>query len=272
MTPRIIIAKYVPDLGRMEPRNIGVFLWATGELQARFLEAEQAAFVNEPETFRRWKTYWTSLISSDFIKPVRGRSVAKKDASCMDALLTTQDGNYLLVDAGEMIESVGKREISKATDFLFHELVVPQNVSARDSGDTLKNLCQSLFVQSKLAERKDYRVKFPVVCGLFGPDRPLHFSYGFGEESPLALFQRVNLSQEVSVNNAALTLHEVVDNAVVNRENCAALIQGSAITSKAAQNCRQWLEKVCCVIDVESGRASEELEGMVPRGHHRSAV
>jgi hypothetical protein len=29
-TPRYLIANYIPDLRRMEPRNIGVVLWALG--------------------------------------------------------------------------------------------------------------------------------------------------------------------------------------------------------------------------------------------------
>ena len=33
-TPRFLIAKYAPDLRRMEPRNIGVIVWNEGTTAA----------------------------------------------------------------------------------------------------------------------------------------------------------------------------------------------------------------------------------------------
>ena len=36
-TPRYLLAKYIPDPLRMEPRNIGVVLWAEGNVAARFV-------------------------------------------------------------------------------------------------------------------------------------------------------------------------------------------------------------------------------------------
>lgn len=40
-TPRYLIAKYIPDLRRMEPRNIGVIVWSPQGVAARFA-AEKA--------------------------------------------------------------------------------------------------------------------------------------------------------------------------------------------------------------------------------------
>ena len=40
-TPRYLIAKYIPDLQRVEPQNIGVIVWAPGVAAARFA-AEKA--------------------------------------------------------------------------------------------------------------------------------------------------------------------------------------------------------------------------------------
>lgn len=273
MTPRIVLAKYVPDLGRMEPRNIGVFLWSRGELRARFLEAADATFINEQKTYARWQEFWTSMIGSESIRPRRGRPVPRKEPTCVDALISTQDGNYLLVDAGEMIEPVGKRDIAKAVDFLFKELVAPTRADAAGQTAGFKTLCDALFSQAMLTEREDYQTKFPVLCGLFGQKRPLHFSYGFGTaKDPLAVFQRVNLSNEMSVNNAALILHEVSDQTIVPREKCAALVQESAITSKAAESGHKWLSQVCTVIDVESKDAVARLGGMVPVPQVRAAL
>ena len=36
-TPKYLIAKYIPDLNRMEPRNIGIVVWSPEGIEARFL-------------------------------------------------------------------------------------------------------------------------------------------------------------------------------------------------------------------------------------------
>ena len=41
-TPRYLLAKYIPDHLRMEPRNIGVVLWAEGNVTARFFGESDA--------------------------------------------------------------------------------------------------------------------------------------------------------------------------------------------------------------------------------------
>ena len=65
-TAQYLVAKYVPDIRRMEPRNIGVFVWMPGAISARFLQPDAVVpFVNEPETYNRWVRFWNEKIAQD---------------------------------------------------------------------------------------------------------------------------------------------------------------------------------------------------------------
>ena len=61
--PKYLVAKYVSDPRRMEPRNIGVVLWASGRVAARFLESDEAEFVGDKKTYARWIDYWRGLLA-----------------------------------------------------------------------------------------------------------------------------------------------------------------------------------------------------------------
>lgn len=123
MEPRFLVAKYAPCLRRMEPRNIGVFLWCRGSVAMKFLEPKQAKFVRDKKTYARWVEYWKRQVASDSIEQGRGHMVSRSSPAFMDALLETQNGNYILADAGFLCDDVPKREIDDAVSFLFEELV-----------------------------------------------------------------------------------------------------------------------------------------------------
>src|SRR5512140_1749356 len=71
--PRYLVAKYVPDPFRMEPRNIGVVVWADGQIAARFLgengsEASRIRLpnrlhVSDRRQYEKWIRYWRHQLS-----------------------------------------------------------------------------------------------------------------------------------------------------------------------------------------------------------------
>src|SRR5688572_27939867 len=119
---RFLVAKYAPDLNRMEPRNIGVFIWVNGAVSARFLPDTQAKFIDDQKTYLRWRTFWHDQIASDSIAPIRGPVVPKGSPAFMDALLATQEGNYIIVEGGEVLADLASAEADSAADFLFDQL------------------------------------------------------------------------------------------------------------------------------------------------------
>lgn len=259
-TPRFLLAKYVPDLKRMEPRNIGLFLWAKGKVRCKFLDAPD--FVNDLSTYERWKEYWKYEIGGDAVTPATGSRVSISTPECMDALLTMQKGNYILVDAGELVQDVRVREVESALDFLFHELVgAPGQVSEVDRRESLSRACRCIVEDSGIRQREGFRPKFPVECAVYGVKKHLRFSYGIGNGHPQALFQRVSLDRDSSVHDAALKMHTLLERALLPEKRFAAFVQSSLAqeSEEAAENL-ELLRRLCVPIDVE--RHDEAVEAV----------
>lgn len=255
MNTRIVLAKYVPDMSRMEPRNIGVFLWTKGTIHARFLENADAMFVNELDTFDRWKSYWTDIIAADSICPHRGKPVLRNDAACMDALITTQDGNYILVDCGEILESVGKRDATKAVEFLFTELVAvpPKNAGRNSSGIAISFAaqCDAVFERSGIVRNGHFKRNEPIECAVYGIERHLHPNYYFGNGKPEAIYHRANLASEQSVISGAAMIRALTDAAKIRAERCRFLVKKNVDASSAAEEGLALLNHLCGVIDYD---------------------
>jgi len=123
---RYAVAKYVPDMRRMEPRNIGIVVWSHGTTGFKFMVDEDArTFVNDYAAYDRWVTYWGKILAADAVKPRRSEPVPKHDKNYFDAFLKTQKGNYRLFDGGESVEAVAADDVQDFADFLFDELITP---------------------------------------------------------------------------------------------------------------------------------------------------
>ena len=155
MTQRYLVAKYAPDIFRMEPRNIGVILWADGQVSAKFLERKDASFVREKDIYERWIKFWNRLVQERSIK--NGKIVSANDPAFLDAFAKTQEGNFMLLDAGRVHDKIEAEDIHVATDFLFTELVspLPYAESESSAADSLSRLCDSLFEETGLRHRPD---------------------------------------------------------------------------------------------------------------------
>jgi hypothetical protein len=261
-SPRFILAKYVPDLNRMEPRNIGVFLWSGGSIRAQFLDAP--SFVNERRTYDRWRAFWEHEISGKSIAPLRGKPIPLSDPACMDALLATQEGNYILVDAGEMLETVSGRDLNKAITFLFNDLVATDEAqktvaTAAEGHESLRKLFDAIIKKSGIQEVKGFTTSPEIECPIRGIKKHLHFTCGIQPNgSAKALYQRVNLDRETSVHDAALKFENVINNAVVPRERCIAVVRSSQVeeSENGAMDNLDLLKVICNVVDVDDEPAA----------------
>lgn len=120
-----VVAKYVPDLGRMEAHNIGVFIWTPGELVSKFLPADQAAaFVDDLDTYNRWVQFWTDKTTGEELTH-KTRSTPKDSPQYLDALLATQKGNYRLTLAAETL-TIRPGTLNEVVEDFFNRLVKPQ--------------------------------------------------------------------------------------------------------------------------------------------------
>lgn len=261
VAPRYILAKYVPDLGRMEPRNIGVFVWWKGEFCAKFLSTDDVD-VTDIEIYERWTTFWSRNISKDAIQPRRGKPVAKSDPACIDALISTQKGNYILVDSGELLKPIRKKQIHDATDYLFDELVAdPKKQAGRTKATvSFQQACGDLLQTAGMT----FKTNSPVECTWRGVSRHLHPDYYIGNGKPDAICQRAKMSDERSVNAAVLLVHSLLEHAVVQPSNCRFLIRSRDLGNEVAEEGMKLVERLCGAIDIEGENAVGELQELSP--------
>jgi hypothetical protein len=122
--PRYTVAKYIPDVLRNEPRNIGVLLWTPDGAAARFLgekpeapgEVNEAAvppFVSSPHAYKEWVRYWRRELSK----------VTCGSDDPFGRMRDTRPGSYRLADDGFLTLPVPAHELAAALDHLFHTLV-----------------------------------------------------------------------------------------------------------------------------------------------------
>lgn len=254
MTPRFLLAKYAPDLARMEPRNIGVIVWWKGDFSAKFLPSKDARFVNEIGTYERWVHYWSQMIAEGEIRPTRSRPVSKENPECIEALLKTQKGNYMLVESGELLKPIKKKELVAVAESLYGDLVATADNKSGSSG-SFSEQCESTLNRARI----EYTTRRPIKCKWHGVERVLHPDYCIGNGQPEGVLQRVAVAKEASVNNSAHILDRLMEDSVVRPDACRVLIRESDIGSKSSDRAAKLFENMCGVINIEGKSAQSEL-------------
>lgn len=138
---KFIVAKYVVNLSRNEPRNIGVILWRKGMVLMRFageVEGKQAKpprylQIRDTKNYQRWIDYWRAVFDKPTFKERDGTVVPRDSIRFPEGLAhKLSDGNYQLRLAGEMMTEVTPENMPEVLDFLYGELVaVPKSRRAK---------------------------------------------------------------------------------------------------------------------------------------------
>jgi hypothetical protein len=266
---RYLVAKYTPDPRRMEPRNIGVVLWAAGRAVARFLDEEDAYFVRDRPNYRRWVAYWQSLIEEQRISLPRKPIVTMDRPEFLDAMLGTQEGNYLLFDGGFVMDAVRRNMLPAAVDHLFRELVIrnsPEPMDHKEQAARLKAECDRALADVGLAARDDFKKSVRVPCKVKQVKMPFKFNYAIVADDAArpgrvrAVFQRVYVGGQQSVTSAAFMYQQLIRAKLLRKEQCAALISQEAGMTPSADAAAsvQMLEEHATVINIADARAARE--------------
>src|SRR4029077_9353434 len=119
--PRFLIAKYVPDLRRMEPKNIGVIVWSNGTVRAKFVgevrngepHVAPPAYlhVESRNAYRQWIEYWRAVIEKDSLQKDDGTIVDRNNPEFIAAIQAKSKQQYLLASGGEFLTKIGAGEI-----------------------------------------------------------------------------------------------------------------------------------------------------------------
>lgn len=111
--PVIMLAKFVPDLHRVEPRNIGVVVWDNGRVAYRFLGAYKdrinpPTFVPEDSrhAYREWITFWRMQLRRDTIRKRSGVRVKRESPEFLEVLSSKSKPRFMLVEAAKLFDTL----------------------------------------------------------------------------------------------------------------------------------------------------------------------
>ncbi len=275
--PRYLLAKYVPDLRRFEPHNIGVIVWSPDALEARFIGEKADApgvvdgrrapsFIRDLDAYRGWIQYWREEMKRSFIKTRDGNTVAKTDAAYLQTLAGTGAGKFLLAEAGFLLDEPDSDGVLRLTDYLFGLLVDKQEdtVTEDDAKDVgLDGLCEQLFEQSDLANDPHLIKNYATNCTVGSLTERFEFSFAYKNGSLKRIFQKVPLWTKgntllKNIHHPMWMLHRMVEAKTLKRDQCATVVNVDAtrIGDLEVRNAVAKLESVGRVINVADWKAA----------------
>ena len=280
---RYLVAKYIADTWRMEPRNIGVIAlgptgWAArfvgespakpGQIDGRSLRGRMGSL----PAYRQWIKYWRGLLE---------HSENPSSQTVIERLVESSKGNFELADGGALLDHVGADQIQDVAGFLFDQLVAPperakegfelegQPVVVAEQLD-LDVICDSLISRTSLLASPHFFNDFRVRC-LVSQDatqeEELAFSHAY-QNGSLHIFQRVPFGRgqalRRAVHDSAWMFEKVVENGHTDQASCVSLVYSppQQRTDEADQLLRV-LGVVSKVVDVsDEAHALAEFEAV----------
>jgi len=270
-TPRFLVAKYIPDLARMEPKNIGVVLWRPGTVLARFLQSREAAkFVSDIDVYDRWISHWSQAIATGEVRVKRRDNVTKDSDDFLCALQGTQKGNYVLAEGGEMMQKLARTKIPAALDFLFHQLVgdatAPGIVESEHRSHAMASICNRLFSEAGLSDRRDFVRTPQIECQVGAAVREFKPHYGIlPNKQPHAIWHRVDITHIKDVDSTAFMFDNLVRKGVVaGKDRCGTMVHGDI--EEQVKGALATLAEVSTIINVDSPTEAHLLTESVAMG------
>jgi hypothetical protein len=195
MSAKYWIARYVEDVFRNEPKNVGVIVSVGRNLAARFvgeqdndtLDGRKLKGFSHPNVYTQWHDYWR-------------REIATGDLSRVIAATTS---NYFIVAGGE-VSDIGNDSAADVCRFLFDILVsaggpseayqwVDENVEEQEFSAEIVDVLQQ---QDLLANDNDILVRHPVRRNAPVPGQHVQHSPSFSQRNGvLSVFEYIDLGR-----------------------------------------------------------------------------
>lgn len=290
-TARYLIAKYVPDLWRMEPRNIGVIVWSPDGVAARFVGERSdrpgkvdgrriPKDVNSPNAYIQWVQHWRSVMQQEELRPITGGSpVSHSSPGFVEVLKETGRGNYLLAEGGALLDQISSEGLPDLANYVYNILVEPSGTTEEGYESPLEGYCEDLIREARLDTDPNFRRQLLLPCQVPGSpvEDPLVFSYGYQNGSLQRVYQRVELPRQEeaisrNVHNAAWMFSTAVRAQQIRPELSAALIylpdsrRTDAAMTKWFSVLRAIVPKVIDVADTTA--ALQEFQELARLGPH----
>jgi hypothetical protein len=239
--PHYLIAKYIPDLQRVEPRNIGIVVWTPEATEARFLAEKSSqtgdvdgrsipGFVASHSAYRQWIAFWRGQVGRlDIVPATGGARVSRRSPEFLSALMAANRGNFVLAEGGHVLDSVELEQLPALADHLFRALVETSGPEEpRDP--SLDELCNDLIRDSRLAGHPMFKPQYTVDCQVgAGAVEEFEFTYGLGNGVPYHLIQRLPLPKgkrlrQKYINDVAWKFDRVIQAKVIDGNSGSILI------------------------------------------------
>lgn len=240
---RFLVAKYIRDVHRLEPCNIGVIVWTAGMVSARFLgesrdiHAEVVAprrlRVRDQDAYRQWVHYWREQMSRSSLNiNGNGHQVPRESPEFLDALRHKSKRQFVLVDGGFISAEVDASEVDEVVNDLYDTLVddTPERrVVSEEECVLLKKAINRVFFDSGIGALSGYSAKLPLTFRVDGKALGFTFDSGVYTNRPHALFQHANLARPMTVNAAAFMFDCVcraeLDSYRLSQQRCFAMVR-----------------------------------------------
>ncbi len=231
---RYLIAKYISDLQRMEPRTIGIIVWTAGTVSAKFLAEKPESpgdidgrsippFVTSAAAYKQWVQFWRNELSHK-------KTISKQSPQdWFENLKQANLGNFLLTDGGVLLDAVQPSHLPNLTNDLFHRLV-ESNSSEETRDPELDQVADNVIRELHLTQNQNFHTKYEVSCRV-APNvkERFEFSHAYANGSLKRLYQRVPLARRRTnlrrtVHDSAWMFEKVVQDGIINRDQAVALV------------------------------------------------
>lgn len=285
--PRFLVAKYAPDLERMEPRNIGVILWSHGSLASRFIGDDDTGqptkapdFIarKNQKVYHEWVRYWQKMMDKPTLPGKKRKPVGKDSPDFLEALRLKSRDNYVLANGGILLGHVSSH-LDETVDELFESLVcdtVPTDAEHK-AYEMLRKGWRELLKTSGLKHRSDFKKKYELQCQINNVPRRFHFDAAIGNGKPDAVFQKANLHRDESVHSVTFMLENMRQQNVLPKNRCIAVCyaEASDLRSEDSVTALELLQQFGTVVNVANPAAAakqlDELELPPPPNTERDA-
>jgi hypothetical protein len=182
-----LVAKYMPDVRRREPDNVGVILFLDGRAYHRFrgqrsdgtIDGRRIKWAGSVANFNAWVSYWNHVAASSSV-----------EAAVETLTKQRGDENYLVEFGGERLLGSGTTDPDDLLDELYGVLV--EEETERGSLSVVK-LAESLLSRLDISERVSRAVRLDVPVDDGAIRDAILFDYRF-DNGKANLIQRVSLT------------------------------------------------------------------------------
>jgi hypothetical protein len=275
-TPQIYVAKYTPNILRMEPRNAGIVAWLPERVVAKFLGEQPDGRVIPPaivpkesrHEYRAWISYWRIMLGKESLRDKHGHLIPRAAPEFMHAIQAKARASFMLCEAGYVRGDVTADELPELVDEYFDELVKEAaQERIREHKRALRKATTQVLQKAEVKEFGDLHPRFPVPCKIGQVTKKLLFDYAVVESDvPKAVFQRVTIPQDTSICSASFMFEKLGKSRRKHSPARCALILSEPEGEKAngAHDNLEILKQYARVIDLaDPDRAAEEIRHLM---------